>query len=258
MATLNRMVLCVSVGMLMLTGSVRAAAGELAAYGAADDTPVSLMISIAPTTVDASGAPRPALARWLAHVAEKAQIRLILRPLTNDQRLEEVMRQPNGCSLGYARLPAREKHVHWLMEVKRDRMVFVGRQDDLFGGTLSDLLRIADGKLGAPTGVYRTVLENRSIRHQPVDDQLQLAHMVVNGTLRFGLLIGGAMNTPEIRALPLRVVAELPELGFWFACSQAMPQPVVTRITTTLETAASRQLHREALSHLLPNLAPTN
>lgn len=255
MATLHRLIRHLSIGILMLIGSVRAGAGEIAVYGAADDPRVSLMISIAPTTVDASGAPRAALGRWLAHIAEKSKIRLTLRPLTNDQRLEEVMRQPDGCSLGYARLPAREKEVHWLMEVKRDRMVFVGRQDDPFGGNLSDFLRVANGKLGAPAGIYRTVLENRSIRHIAVDDQRRLAHMVADGTLRFGLLIGGSMNTPEIRALPLRIVAELPELGFWFACSQAMPKPVVARIAETLKTPASQQLHREALSNLLPGMA---
>lgn len=255
MATLNRIVRFVCVGIVVLVVPVCAVAGEIASYGAADDPPVSMMISIAPTTVDAMGTPRPALGRWLAHIAENARIHMSLRPLTNDQRLEEVMRQPDGCSLGYARLPAREKDVHWLMEVKRDRMVFVGRQDDLFGGNLSDFLRLADGKLGAPSGIYRTVLENRNIRHIAVDDQRQLAHMVVDGTLRFGLLIGGSMNTPEIKALPLRIVAELPELGFWFACSRAMPQPVVTRIAETLKTKASQQLHREALSHLLPGMA---
>ncbi len=255
MATLKRMVQVLCVGTLMLIGSVRVEAREIATYGSAGDPPVSLMISIAPTTVDASGAPRPALGRWLAHIAEKSHIRMVLRPLTNDQRLEEVMRQPDGCSLGYARLPAREKHVHWLMEVKRDRMVFVGRHDDPFGGNLSDFLRLADGKLGAPSGIYRTVLENRSIRHTAVDDQRQLARMVADGDLRFGLLIGGSMNTPEIRALPLRVVAELPELGFWFACSQTMPQPVVTHIAETLQTPASQQLHREAMSTLLPGMA---
>lgn len=255
MATLHRIVQCLSVGILVLTGSVRSGANEIATYGTADDAPVSMMISIAPTTVDASGTPRPALSRWLAYIAEKAHIRLILRPLTNDQRLEEVMRQPDGCSLGYARLPAREKGVHWLMEVKRDRMVFVGRQDDPFGGTLSDFLRLVDGKLGAPSGAYRNVLENRNIQHIAVDDQRRLAHMVVDGTLRFGLLIGGSMNTPEIKALPLRIVAELPELGFWFACSQTMPPPVVTRIAEALKTPASQQLHREALSNLLPSVA---
>lgn len=255
MATLTRIVQLLSIGMLMLIGSVRVGANEIAGYGGTGDPPVSVMISIAPTTVDASGSPRPALGRWLAHIAEKSQIRLSLRPLTNDQRLEEVMRRPDGCSLGYARLPAREKEVHWLMEVKRDRMVFVGRQDDPFGGNLSDFLRLANGKLGAPSGIYRTVLENRSIQHIAVDDQRQLAHMVADGDLRFGLLIGGSMNTPEIRTLPLRIVAELPELGFWFACSRAMPKPVVTRIAETLKTRASQQLHREALSNLLPGIA---
>jgi hypothetical protein len=79
------------------------------------------------------------------------------------------------------------------MEVKRDRMVFVGRQDDPIGGNLSDFLRLANGKLGAPSGIYRTVLENRSIRHVAVDDQRQLAHMVADGDLRFGLMIGGSI-----------------------------------------------------------------
>ncbi len=254
MATLHRIVQWLSVSILLLTGSVHAGASEIAAYGTADDPLVSVMISIAPTTVDASGTPRPTLGRWLAHIAEKSQIRLVLRPLTNDQRLEDVMRQPDGCSLGYARLPARERDVHWLMEVKRDRMVFVGRQDDPFGGNLSDFLRLANGKLGAPSGIYRTVLENRSIRHVAVDDQRQLAHMVADGDLRFGLMIGGSMNTPEIRALPLRIVAELPELGFWFACSQAMPSAVLARIEQSLISAASKQLHHEALSNLLPGM----
>lgn len=257
MATLRGLIQRLSIGILLLIGCLRAGAGEIAVYGAPDDPPVSLMISIAPTTVDASGAPRAALGRWLAHIAEKSHIRMTLRPLTNDQRLDEVMRQPDGCSLGYARLPAREKEVHWLMEVKRDRMVFVGRQDDPFGGNLSDFLRLANGKLGAPSGIYRSVLESRSIRHIAVDDQRRLAHMVADGSLRFGLLIGGSMNTPEIRALPLRIVAELPELGFWFACSQAMPKPVVTRIADILKTRASQQLHREALSNLLPSMAPS-
>lgn len=239
----------------LLMAAAPSQAGEPVLYGEETAPPVTLMISNAPTTLDTYGHPQPALGRWLAHIADKAVVRLTLRPVTSKADLDTSMRNADTCSLGYARLPARENAVRWLMEVKRDRMVFVSRQNDTFAGNLSDFLRLANGKIGAPSGVYRTVLDNRSIRYIAVDDQRQLAHMVVDGKLRFGMMIGGSMNTPEIKALPLRIVAELPELGFWFACSQAMPQPVVTRIAETLKTPASQQLHREALSHLLPGMA---
>lgn len=238
----------------MHPGSTRA--GETVTYGADTSPPVTLMISISPTTLDTHGIPQPALGRWLAHIADKAEVRLLIRPLSGARRLEDVMREPDTCSLGYARLPAREDAVHWLFEVKRDRMVFVTRQSDPFNGTLTDLLLTAGGQLGAPGGVYRTILDNRGIRHVIIDDQRQLARMVDAGDPRFGLLIGGSLSTPEIRSLNLRVVAELPEVGFWVACSRGMSETVLNRIGTVLHSPTAQQLHRESMSTLLPG-APT-
>lgn len=230
-------------------------AGEMVIYGVEEASPVTLMISTSPTTLDTHGIPQPALGRWLAHIADKAQVRLTIRPFTGTVRLEDRMREPDTCALGYARLPSREDTVHWLYEVKRDRMVFVTRQADNFSGTLADLLKLAGGKLAAPSGVYRTILENRGIRHTVIDDQRQLARMVDAGDPRFGLLIGGSLASPEIKALNLRVVAELPEQGFWLACSRDMPDAVLERIGTTLHSPASEQLHRETMTTLLPALA---
>lgn len=242
---------------LLTMSSASALAGEMVAYGADGSPPITLMISISPTTLDTHGVPQPALGRWLAHIADKAQVRLLLRPFTGTVRLEDAMREPDTCSLGYARLPAREETVHWLFEVKRDRMVFVTRQADPFTGTLTDLLLQVSGQLGAPSGVYRTILDNRGIRHVIIDDQRQLARMVEAGNPRFGLLIAGSISTPEIRSLNLRVVAELPEQGFWLACSRDMPDDILQRLGVVLHSPPAQQLHRETMSTLLPGRADT-
>lgn len=237
---------------LLVMPLTNAPAGETVIYGADESPPVTLMISISPTTLDTHGIPQPALGRWLAYIAEQARVQLLIRPFTGAARLENLMRAPDTCALGYARLPAREDTVHWLFEVKRDRMVFVTRQADPFTGSLTDLLLVASGQLGAPSGVYRTILDNRGIRHTVIDDQRKLARMVNAGNPRFGLLIAGSLATPEIRALNLRVVAELPEQGFWLACSRDMADDVLQRIGTILHSPTAQQLHHESLSTLLP------
>lgn len=240
---------------LLVTMMGGARADEAVTYGADGSPPIILMVSISPTILDTHGYPQPVLGRWLAHIADKARVRLLIRPHTGSGPLEDLMREADTCSLGYARLPAREQTVHWLFEVKRDRLVFVTRQADPFVGSLTALLPQISGQLGAPSGLYRTILDNRGIRYVVINDQRQLARMVGSGDPRFGLLIGGSLSTPEIRSLNLRVVAELPEVGTWLACSRTMPEDVRRRLEMVLRTQQARQLHREALSALLPGTA---
>ncbi|OYQ32686.1 hypothetical protein CHU95_18145 [Niveispirillum lacus] len=224
------------------------AAGSIVSYGAADAPEIILMLSMSPNNVDVTGVPHRALGQWLALLADGARVRLTIRPVTDKERLDDLMRNPDTCSLNYARLPVREKNVNWLYKMKRDRIVFVTRANDPFNGRLADLLSVASGQVGAPSGIYRTILDSRGIRHIVVDDHRQLAQMVDAGHPRFGLMLDSSLSAPEIKALKLRVVAELPEVGFWLACSHAMPLDVRLRISTVLYTPAAQRLHREATS----------
>ncbi|MFV3127736.1 hypothetical protein [Niveispirillum sp. KHB5.9] len=239
-------------GLLMVISTAGAVGTVLETIGPANGPEVALLIANTPTTMDSAGNLRPALRQWIGHIATQGEVHVSVRTVTVDQRQDEALKSPGTCAMSYARLPAREDKVRWLAEVKRDRMVFIARRDDPFQGSLSDFLRITNGKLGAPSGIYRDILENRGIRHTPVDDQLSLARMVEAGEPRFGLLIGGAMHTPEIRAMAVRVVAELPQASFWFACSAAMPDMLSTRLAAVLHTKEAEALRREALGNLAP------
>lgn len=235
-------------GLLAMLLAGPAAGGEdMGTFGAPDAPGVTLMAALTPTVLDKRGLLRPALRHWLSQVAARSGTRLTVRPVLAERPLTEIMRDPDACTLGYARLPAREDSVHWLAEIRRDRLVFIARRDDTFQGSLAEFLRAADGQVAAPSGIYRTILDHRGIKHSVVDDQRVLARMVADGHPRFGLLIGNAMNAPEVRALSIRTVAELPELGLWFACSRTMADGTVNSLRAAMPEADMQRLRRELL-----------
>lgn len=218
---------------LAFTGTA-ARARELGWFGDRDAPTVTLLMSQSPTIIDPQGELQPGFQNWLRLMAERGHLRIRARATPTDQPLEAVLRQADTCSIAYARLPAREAQVHWLMEMRRDRMVFIARGQDPFQGNLPAFLRVVSGKLAAPRGIYQTVLEGRGIDHITVDDQRALARMVETGQVRFGMLIGSALDTPDLKDMDIRVVAELPPQGYWFACSLSMPDATVARLTGAL------------------------
>ncbi len=230
-------------------------AQDLASYGTINNQPITLMFPVVPSALDGKGKPSPAWDNWLSYIAITAEVNLHIHPIANSPRVEDVMKQPDACSIGYARLPYRELDVHWILEIKHDRMVFVVRRSDPFQGSLADLLKEANGHLGAPSGIYRNILESRGIKHVVIDDHSKLARMVEKGEPRFGLLIGGSLDTPDIKAMSIRPVAELPNVGFWFACSRTMPSDILKRITAAATSKTSERLHHEAIRSLQPSLA---
>lgn len=240
---------------LLAGAGVRASARELGWFGDKDAPVVSLLMSQSPTIIDPQGELQPGFQHWLALLADRGALRIRARATPADPPLEVVLRQTDTCSIGYARLPAREAHVHWLLEMRRDRMVFVAHRNDPFEGNLPAFLKIAGGRLGAPRGIYQTVLEGRGIDHVTIDDQRTLARMVETGQLRFGMLIGSALETPDLRDMAIRVVAELPPQGYWFACSLAMPDAILARLTAALTDPRVDQARREAINGA-PTTAP--
>lgn len=234
-------------GLLLAFTGGAAPARELGWFGDKDAPAVTLLMSQSPTIIDPQGELQPGFQHWLGLLADRGGLRIRTRATPTDQPLEVVLRQTDTCSIAYARLPAREAQVHWLLEMRRDRMVFVAQGNDPFQGTLSAFLKIAGGQVAAPRGIYQTVLQGRGIDHVTVDDQRTLARMVDSGQIRFGMLIGSALETPDLRTLDIKVVAELPPQGYWFACSLAMPDTTLARLTSALSDPIADQARREAI-----------
>lgn len=240
----SRLMLAVALALAGMPVSAR----ELGWFGDRDAPVVTLLMSQSPTIIDPQGELQPGFQHWLGLMAERGRLRIRARATPTDQPLEVVLQQTDTCSIGYARLPVREGQVRWLLEMLRDRMVFIARGQDPFQGNLPDFLRIAGGQLGAPRGIYQTVLEGRGIDHVTVDDQRALARMVETGQLRFGMLIGSALDTPDLKDMDIRVVAELPPQGYWFACSLTMPDATVARLTAALALPDVDRARRAAIA----------
>lgn len=219
-------------------------------FGKPEAPQVTLAVPVMPTIVDGSGRLLPAMRLWFSYLAEKAAIHLKIQPANFDRRTADMARSVDHCVLGYARLPSRETKARWLSLVRRDRIVFIARQDDPFQGDLPDLLRIASGRVAAPSGVYRETLVERGIDYVAIDDQRSLARMVDAGRVRFGMVIAGTLNAPEVQAMRLRVVAEMPPLEFWFACSPDMPDSLAEPLQRALQTPSSEALRRTALDEV--------
>lgn len=217
-------------------------------FGQSGQPEVTLAVPVIPTIVDGSGRLLPAMRLWFSYVADKASIHLRIQPANFDRRTADMARSIDHCVLGYARLPSRETKARWLSLVRRDRMVFIARQDDPFQGALPDLLKIASGQVAAPSGVYRETLAGHGVDYVAVDDQRSLARMVDAGRVRFGMVIAGTLNAPEVQTMRLRIVAEMPPLEFWFACSPDMPDSLAQPLRRALLSPSSEALRRTAMN----------
>lgn len=235
---------------LLLAADPASAADMDDSFGKDGAPEVTLAVPVIPAIVDGSGRLLPAMRLWFSYLADKAAIHLKIQPANFDRRTADMARSVDHCVLGYARLPSREASARWLSLVRRDRMVFIARQDDPFQGDLPDLLKIASGRVAAPSGVYRETLVERGIDYVAIDDQRSLARMVDAGRVRFGMVIAGTLNAPEVQAMRLRVVAEMPPLEFWFACSPDMPDSLAEPLQRALQTPSSEALRRTALDNV--------
>ncbi len=221
---------------------------------------ITLMVPLTPLLVDENKQLLPPVRRWLTHVAEHSGIRIRIRPGSFDRRLAETTRYPDSCTLGMARLPEREKLANWFSVIRRDRVIFIARGDDPFQGGMTELLREADNRIAAPSGLYRPILDRQGVRYYPVDDQRALARMVALGRIRFGIVPAGTLESPDIQPLGLRAVAEMEPLEYWFACSRALPASLSLRLARVLRGEDAEILRRVALGEVPqpPLNAPLN
>lgn len=240
-------VLGLLIGWIILCATPVKATDMADAFGDPAHTEVTLFVPVMPTILDSKGLLVAPMRRWLAHVATDAAIHLTIQAANYDRRTADMARHPTNCVLGYARLPDRENLARWLAAVRRDRMVFIARRDDPFQGELADFLKIAGGKVAAPSGVYRSVLDARGVAYLAIDDQRALARMVDAGRVRFGMLISGTLDAPDVQSLELRVVAEMPPQEFWFACNPQMPDDVAQRLANALRSEPAEALRRVAM-----------
>jgi len=208
---------------------------------------ITLMVPLTPLLVDEQKQLLPPVRRWLTHVAEHSGIRMRMQPGSFDRRLAETTRYPDSCTLGMARLPEREKLLNWLSVIRRDRVIFIAQRDDPFQGSMAELLREADNRIAAPSGLYRPILDRQGVRYYPVDDQRALARMVALGRIRFGIVLAGTLESPDIKPLGLRAVAEMEPLEYWFTCSRDLPASLSLRLAKVLRGAEAEMVRRLAL-----------
>lgn len=239
---------CLTIGLVMTIG-MKGSAQETAEYfGDPTSTKITLAVPIMPTFIDSRARLQPAMANWLAHVADHAAVHLEIQPASFDRRAADLARRPNHCVLGYDRVPSREAGALWLARIGQDRILFVARRNDSFYGDIDALMSILPDQVAAPSGIYRELLALRDIPHVAVDDQRSLARMVAAGRVRFGMLIGATLETPEVKAMGLRVVAEMPPLDFWFACSRNLPAAIADRLTAALKSEKAEKLRLLAMA----------
>ncbi|OYQ32688.1 hypothetical protein CHU95_18155 [Niveispirillum lacus] len=228
--------------------NVAGAEQEMAEYfGNPESAKVTLAVPIMPTFIDNRARLQPAMASWLAHVAEQASVYLEIQPSSFDRRAADISRRPNHCVVGYDRVPSREAGALWLTRIGQDRILFVARGNDSFYGDIDALMSILPDQVAAPSGIYRELLALRDIPHVAVDDQRSVARMVAAGRVRFGMLIGATLETPDVKGMGLRIVAETPPLDFWFACSRNLPPDIVDRLTTALKSEEAEKLRMLAI-----------
>lgn len=208
---------------------------------------VTVLVPLTPRLLDTRQQAQPAISRWLTHVATRANIRMRLQPAAFDRRIADASRVPNSCILGVARRPERETMMRWMNVIRRDRIVMIAAASDPFKGPLDALMKEAGDQIAAPTGIYRDILEAHAVRYINVDDQRALARMVAVGRIRFGIVIGGTLDAPEVASLPLRIVGELPVQEYWFTCSRDLPEPVAARLIRALNEPTAETLRKLAL-----------
>ena len=225
--------------------------------GPATGEPITVLVPLTPRLLDTQRQVQPAIARWLTHVATRANVRMRLQPAGFDRRIANSNRSQNSCILGTARLPERETMVRWIDVIKQDRIVLIAASHDPFKGSLEALMKEADDQIAAPTGLYRDILETHGVRYINVDDQRALARMVAVGRIRFGIVIGGTLEAPEVTSLPLRVVGELPTREYWFTCSRDLPDAVAARLVTAMNGRTAEALRKLALDEPPPGNADT-
>lgn len=220
--------------------------------GPATGEPITVLVPLTPRLLDAQQNVQPAILRWLSHVATRADIRMRLQPAGFDRRIADTSRSPNSCILGVARLPEREMMVRWMDVIRRDRIVMIAASSDPFKGPLEALMKQADNRIAAPTGLYRDILDAHAVRYINVDDQRALARMVAVGRIRFGIVIGGTLEAPEVASLPLRIVGELPPQEYWFTCSRELPDKIATRLVAVLNERTTESLRKLAMDEPPP------
>lgn len=247
----RRLRLCLLLAQTLLAASFALGAGAQE-IGPATGEPVTILVPLTPRLLDSHQNVQPAIARWLAHVATRADIRMRLQPAGFDRRVADTGRTPNSCILGVARLPERETMMRWMDVIRRDRIVMIAAAGDPFKGPLDSLMKEADNQIAAPTGLYRDILEARGVRYINVDDQRALARMVAVGRIRFGIVIGGTLEAPEVASLALRIVGELPVQEYWFTCSHDLPEPVAARLVKALNERTAESLRKLALDEPPP------
>lgn len=253
-----RRIRALSSALLALVLSLPAAAEEEEeSLGDPASPAVILAIPRVPTVLNSKGLLMPGMRDWLSLVARKAGVHIRLQPANYDRRAADMSRHPDHCVLAYVRLPERETGARWLAEIRRDRIVFVARQDDPFQGDLNMFMKAADDNVGAPSGIYRDLLSQHGVAYQPVEDQQSLARMVQAGRVRFGMMITATLDAPEVKAMRLRIVAELPPQQFWFACSPQMPDNLAHPLAAALRTEEAESLRRQAMGEA-PAAAPIN
>lgn len=208
---------------------------------------ITLMVPVTPRMLDPAQNLQPLTERWLSHLATRANLRMRIQPAAFDRRLADVNRNQNSCILGAARLPERENLMRWLAVIRLDQLVLIAAASDPFKGSLEALMREADDRIAAPSGIYRTVLEGYGVRYVSVEDQRALARMVAVGRIRFGIVIRGTLQVPEVAALGLRVVGEMPAQKYWFACSRSFPEAVAQRIIVVMKEEQSETLRKLAM-----------
>ncbi|MQP63773.1 hypothetical protein GE253_00285 [Niveispirillum sp. SYP-B3756] len=212
-----------------------------------EQSPINLYIARTQLTRDPADGRVQALKTWLTQVARQASVSFQLRPASAERWQVQLTQEPDSCALANARLPDREQSAHWLLPVLRDSLVIVGRADDPYQGDVDALLRLADGAIGAASGIYRVTLEQRGIRYIPVDDQGAIIQMIDMGRLRFGLLVGSAAQT-HTGPGRIRILGKIADMDFWFSCSRLMEQERVARLRKALEREESERLRLEFLA----------
>lgn len=238
---------CLATGIAMLVPTAPRAQDTAEYIGDPRFAEITLAVPIMPTYVDMRSRLQPPVARWLAYIAERAAVRLQIQPASFDRRVADMAHKTNHCVLGHDRVPSREAGALWLAPMGQDRILFIARRDDPFNGDIDALMSVLPDHVAAPSGIYRELLALRDIPHVAVDDQRSLARMVEAGRVRFGMLIGATLETAEVRSMALRVVAAMPPLDFWFACSRDLPPALAGRLTNALTSENAQRLRHLAM-----------
>lgn len=213
---------------------------------------VDLLIPVSELVADTEGHLKPGMRQWLEYVAKTADIELVIMPASVERWVAELKGTSNSCALGMARLPERETSARWISVVRYDNPVIIASADDRIDGGLEVVMRAADNDIAAPSGLYRSILNNHGIRHSGVVDHRLVARMVNNGRVRFGILPRGVLLTPEVMSMKLRIVAEYPPIPFWLACSPMMPDSVALPLQAALHDERAQALHKADLGDAIP------